>query len=195
MTEPAPPRDALPFGAVPPGQRANPSRLAARAPVAVLALLGFGIALYLALFQYHVVGAVWDPIFGSGSERVLTSALSRALPVSDAALGATAYLVEFVLEVSGGQRRWHDHPWLVVLLGLTAAGLAVVGVLLVVSQPVLTGTFCTLCLCSAAVSFVVAGLVRREVLATVALVRRRRRAGRSLPAALSGRQQPGAGDR
>jgi hypothetical protein len=57
---------------------------------------------------------------------------------------------------------------------------------LVICQPVLAGTFCTLCLCSAGISFVVAALVGPEVLATVRLVRDRRRTGSSLRAALTG---------
>jgi hypothetical protein len=182
----APAPQAVPWHGVPPGQDTNPSRWRARLPVAVLAVAGCVISTYLALFQYGVLDTVWDPVFGDGSRKVLTSSLSEALPVRDAAVGAVAYFAEFVLEVSGGRRRWHDRPWLVALLGLAAIGLGLVGLVLVVSQPVLTGTFCTLCVCSALVSFVVLALVRHEVLATAALVRRRRAAGRSLVSALTG---------
>ncbi|MCA1696831.1 MAG: hypothetical protein LC749_20040 [Actinobacteria bacterium] len=117
---------------------------------------------------------------------VLTSVVSRLLPVSDAALGAGAYLFETVVELSGGSHRWRDRPWIVLLLGVTAAGLALVGLALVISQPVLTGTFCTLCLCSAAISFTVAALVRHEVLAAVRHVREKRRRGAPLREAIKG---------
>ncbi|MBP2703016.1 hypothetical protein JOL79_04265 [Microbispora sp. RL4-1S] len=164
----------------------GPSSFRTRVPVALLALLGCAISTYLALFQYGVIGSVWDPFFGDGSRKVLTSAISRMLPVSDATLGAVAYLVEAVLELSGGRRRWHDRPWIVVLLGLTAAVLACTGVALVIAQPLLTGTFCTLCVTSAGLSWLIALLVSREVRAALLRVRELRRDGRSLVSAVRG---------
>lgn len=119
---------------------------------------------YLALYQYHVLGSVWDPFFGNGSEKVLTSSLSKALPISDATLGAIAYLWEGCVELAGARReRWRTQPWLVLLVGATSLGLAVVSIALVTSQPLLTGTFCTLCLVSAAISLTVPWLVAEEV--------------------------------
>jgi uncharacterized membrane protein len=131
--------------------------------VAALALLGCAVSTYLALYQYHVIGSVWDPFFGGGSAKVLTSSLSRALPVRDGALGAAAYAVEAALELSGRTDRWRTQPRLVLLLGLVAAGLAVTGIGLVLSQPLLAHAFCTLCLLSAAISISVAVLVSGEV--------------------------------
>jgi uncharacterized membrane protein len=145
----------------------NPSRLSRRRLVSALALFGCLVSVYLALYQYHVLHTVWDPIFGDGSRKVLTSPLSRALPISDAALGAAAYAWEAVIELAGRRDRWRTQPRLVLVVGLTATGIALTSVGLVISQPVLTGTFCTLCLLSAAVSFVVAGLVYEEVRAVV----------------------------
>lgn len=176
--------DAGQAAPLPPAPAPNPSRLRYRLPAAFLALAGLTIATYLALFQYEVISGVWDPFFGPGSERVLTSSLSRALPVRDSALGAAAYLAELVLELSGGRRRWHERPWLVLLTGAVAAALGVAGIGLVIAQPVLTGTFCTLCLCSAAVSLMIAALVWREVAAAVRLVAFRFRAGQSLVSSL-----------
>lgn len=172
--------------AIPRGRSANPSSWSARLPVAGLALGGCAISVYLALFQYHVLNTVWDPVFHDGSRKVLTSAVSRALPVSDATLGAGAYLVEALVEVCGGRHRWRDRPWLVLLLGLIAAGLALVGVALLITQPVLTGTFCTLCVGSAAISFTVAFLVRHEVVAGVQHVQQQRRQGQPLWSAIKG---------
>lgn len=152
-------------GYAPPAIRArhNPSRLAWRVPVAILALLGCGVSTYLALYQYHVISGVWDPYFGDGSQKVLTSPLSRSLPVSDATIGAVAYAFEAAIELSGRRDRWWTQPWLVLLVGLTATALALTGVLLTISQPLLTGTFCTLCLTSAAISIVVLAGVSKEV--------------------------------
>lgn len=111
-----------------------------------------------------VVADVWEPFFGNGSTRVLKeSAIARHLPVPDASLGALAYLVEAVLEAAGGDDRWRRRPGIVLLLGLTAAGMAVGSALLVLTQAVFIRAFCTLCLVSAACSFVIAGSVADEV--------------------------------
>jgi Vitamin K epoxide reductase family len=174
-------------GEVPPGRSHNPSEYRYRMPVVLLALAGFAISVYLALFQYHVLPTVWDPIFGDGSQKVLTSPLSHLLPISDAALGAVAYLFEAVVELAGGRTRWRDRPWIVLVLGATAASLALVGVFLVISQPVLTSTFCTLCIASAAISWVVLPLVAGEVLATLGRIRGEQGQGQSLWTAVRGK--------
>jgi uncharacterized membrane protein len=141
--------------------------------VIVLALIGCGLATYLTLYQWHVTSGVWDPIFGSASsERVLTSAISRRLPVPDATLGAFAYVVEAILTAAGDEHRWYSHPWLVVVFGLALLGLAVTSLVLVLIQVFVVHALCTLCLCSAAISFVNAWLGRDEVFATLRLVRR-----------------------
>lgn len=66
----------------------NPSAWSQRLPIVGLALVGFGIATYLALFQWKLIGRVWEPFFGAGSEVILSSSVSRILPIPDAALGA-----------------------------------------------------------------------------------------------------------
>ncbi|MFF5229305.1 vitamin K epoxide reductase family protein [Dactylosporangium sp. NPDC000521] len=165
---------------------AGPSAWPRRVAVAVLACAGLLISLRLAFFQYGLVPAVWEPWFGDGSVRVLESGFSRALPVHDAALGAAAYLVEFVLELSGGTTRWWRRPWLVVLLGLVAGGMAVAALFLVALQAFVIGAFCTLCLVSAAISLVVPLFVAEEVAAVWRQLRRARRYGRSWAAALRG---------
>lgn len=172
--------------AVPPGHTTNPSAWRHRLPVAAVALIGFAISTYLALYQYEVLDRVWDPLFGDGSRKVLTSSLSRALPVRDAALGAAAYLAEAAIELSGGRRRWRDRPWLVLLTGAVAAALVLTGLALTVAQPLLTGTFCTLCLASAAASLVIAALLVREVRAALTETLRHRRAGHGWWAAVKG---------
>jgi uncharacterized membrane protein len=147
---------------------ANPSSWSHRAPVAVLALIGCALATYLTLFQWHITAGVWDPIFGShSSEAVLTSSFTRWLPLPDATLGALAYLVEVIVTLIGTTQRWRTEPWLVVLFGLVLAGLALTSLVLVLTQIFLVHALCTLCLCSAAISFVNAWLGRDEVFAAV----------------------------
>jgi uncharacterized membrane protein len=166
----------------------GPSAWSRRLPVVVLALLGCGVATYLTLYQWHVTAGVWDPLFGSGSsEAVLTSPVSRLLPVPDATLGAAAYLVEAVLAALGGPTRWRTAPGLVLLYGLVLVGLALTGLALVLTQVLLVRALCTLCLCSAAISWVNAWLGRDEVLAALARVR-----GTAAPGPGAGRPGPSA---
>lgn len=128
-------------------------RVAARRPfvLVALAVAGLAVSSYLAAFQLGVVGGVWDPIFGDGSRRVLTSAVSRLLPVPDASVGAAAYLVDAVLSVALAVRA--DAPaWIPALLAVVASASAAVALVLVVLQPLVARSFCSLCLVSACLS-------------------------------------------
>ncbi len=125
--------------------------------VAILALCGVGIATYLALVQLRIVAQPWDPVFGAGSTRaVLTSWVSRLLPIPDAALGAVAYLVEAVLAVAAA--RSARPRGALVACGIVAAGLLLAAGALVAIQAAVVHAFCSLCLVSAALSVIVAAL-------------------------------------
>ena len=146
----------------------NPSSWSHRLPVAVLALLGCALSVYLTLYQWHITASAWDPIFGpQSSEAVLTSSVTRLLPVPDATLGALAYLVEAIVTLFGGAWRWRTAPWLVIIFGLVLAGLALTSLVLVLTQIFLVHALCTLCLCSAAISFINAWLGHDEVFAAL----------------------------
>jgi len=126
-----------------------------------------------------MIGDVWEPFFGDGSRTILTSATSRILPVPDAALGAFGYLLDAVTAVIGGRRRWRTMPWIVIVFGLAVGPLGAVSVLLVILQPLLYDSFCTLCLASAAISVLMIGPAMDEFLAALQHVRREAAAGRS----------------
>lgn len=158
--------------AAPPGWSTNPSSWPQRLPIAAVAMVGFGVATYLALYQYGVVSTVWEPFFGDGSERVLNSPLSHVLPVSDAALGAAGYLLDAVTGVLFGVARWRTRPWIVLVFGFAVGPLGLVSILLVIAQPVLYGAFCTLCLASAVISLVMIPPAMDEVLASLQHLRR-----------------------
>ncbi len=159
---------------IPPGWSYDPSSWRERIPIVVLALAGFVIAGYLALYQFGVVRHVWEPFFGDGSERVLHSAISRLLPVPDATLGAAGYLVDAVSGVIGGRGRWRTLPWIVIVFGIAVGPLGAVSIALVMIQPLLVHGWCTLCLASALVSVLMIGPAMDEMLASLQHLKRRR---------------------
>ena len=161
----------------PPGWEYNPSTWPQRIPIIVLALIGFGIATYLALYQMNIFGTVWEPFFDNGSKRILNSKVSRILPVPDAALGAFGYLLDAVTGAIGGKGRWRSMPWIVVIFGLAVGPLGVVSIMLVVFQPVLYESFCTLCLASAVISVAMIGPAMDEMLASLQFLKRVRDSG------------------
>jgi uncharacterized membrane protein len=161
----------------PPGWDYNPAAWMQRLPIVGLALVGAAIATYLALYQYGVVGTVWEPLFGDGSEVVLDSWLSNVLPVSDAALGALGYYGDAIAGLIGGSARWRRMPWIVILFGVLVGPIGLISIGLVVAQPVLFDSWCTLCLASAVVSVLMIGPAMDEVLASLQYMRRVVRSG------------------
>jgi hypothetical protein len=165
---------------VPPGWMANPSAWRQRIPLVALALVGAAIAGYHALFQLGVTPGVWEPFFGDGSRHVLTSGLSRVLPIPDAALGFIGYAADAAAGLAGGEDRWRRRPWLVLLFGFFVGPLGAVSVTLVILQPLAFGAYCTLCLLSAVVSIVLIGPAMDEILASLQHLARTRRRGESV---------------
>src|SRR5688572_26878130 len=154
----------------------NPSAWSQRVPICLLAAVAFVIAGYMALYQWRLIGDVWDPFFGDGTKRVLDSGVSetmrRYLLVPDAALGAFGYLTEVVLGLVGSTRRWQYRPWMVLLFGIDVIPLGLVSVVLVVLQGTAVGAWCTLCLITAAISLILVVLAYDEVWASIVYLRR-----------------------
>ena len=164
----------------PPGWSYNPSAWSQRLPIVALALAGFAIATYLALYQWGVFASVWEPFFGEGSDVILTSGISRVLPVPDAALGAFSYLLDAVTGAIGGRKRWRTLPWIVIIFGLAVGPLGAVSLMLVIFQPVLYDAWCTLCLTSAAISVAMIGPAMDEFLASLQFLKREHDRGHSV---------------
>jgi uncharacterized membrane protein len=162
---------------IPPGWDYNPATWGQRLPIIVLAIIGFFIAAYLTLYQLKFIKTVWEPFFGNGSIKILNSHISRILPVPDAGLGAFGYLVDAVAGIIGSTRRWHTMPWIVVVFGIAVGPLGLVSVLLVVLQPVMFDTWCTLCLVTAFISVVMIGPTMDELLASMQYLKRVKKAG------------------
>lgn len=171
---------------VPPGWSYNPSDWTQRVPIVLLALVGLLVARYLTAYQLGQIDGVWDPFFSglpgdpskNGTEAVITSSVSEAFPIPDAALGGYTYALEIVTGLVGSRARWRTMPWLVFLFGLMIAPLGVVSILFVIIQPIVIGTWATLTLVGAAAMLIQIPYSLDELLATLQFVRRRAKAGR-----------------
>jgi nucleoside-diphosphate-sugar epimerase len=164
----------------PPGWDYSPSSWNQRIPIVALALVGLFISRYLAAFQLGHIPEAWDPFFGEGTERIITSSVSEAWPVSDAGLGAAVYVLEIVTGIIGDKRRWRTLPWLVLAFGVLIVPLGAVSIFFIIIQPIVIGTWCTLCLVAAAAMLIQIPYSFDEILATVQFLRARRRQGRPL---------------
>lgn len=175
--------DAVDMDAAAPPWRRNPSSWSYRIKVAILAAIGAVLAAYMSLYQLHLTASVWDPVFGGGTEQVLTSELSqtiyRIFHVPAALLGALAYSTAILFTLAGSTRRWQYRPWLVALFGLNALALACAGVAIVLAQGLVVKSWCFLCLVATLIALLVAVLSAQEVYASLHYLGRvRRRSGR-----------------
>jgi uncharacterized membrane protein len=173
---------------IPPGWNYNPSSWRQRIPLIVIAGIGFLIALYLSLYQLDVFTSVWEPFFGLGSEQVLHSYISKALPVPDAILGAFGYLLDMVTGIIGKTGRWKTKPWIVILFGIAVGPLGLVSVMLIIFQPVLVGAWCSLCIVTAIISVVMISPAMDELLASLQYLQRVKSDGGSVWKAFWGRK-------
>jgi len=157
MTKPGP--------EIPPGWSYNPSSWHQRAPMIGLAFIGWLISRYLAAYQLGYIQTIWEPFFGGGSVKVLTSDVSKAWPISDAGLGALAYTFEMLMGWMGGKSRWRTMPWMVTLFFILVVPLGLVSIVLVILQPLAVGHWCTLCLATAFIMLWMIPLTLDEVIA------------------------------
>jgi hypothetical protein len=168
---------------VPPGWTYSPSTWLQRLPLVALGLLGFLIARQLAAYQLGHVNGVWEPFFGgrdgrNGTEYIITSSVSKAWPIADAGLGATSYLIETLMACMGTAKRWRTMPWMVTFFFILVVPLSGVSIAFIMIQPVMLGTYCTLCLIAAAAMLLMIPLTLDEVFAMAQYMKRSVRAGR-----------------
>ncbi|MEJ7930159.1 vitamin K epoxide reductase family protein [Ramlibacter sp. AN1015] len=171
---------------VPPGWSYNPSDWTQRIPIIALALVGLYVSRYLAAYQLGHIPDVWDPFFAgsptdprNGTEEIITSSVSKAWPVSDAAVGGYTYLLEILTGIVGSRMRWRTMPWLVVLFGLMIAPLGITSIFFIIIQPVVIGTWSTIALIGAAAVLLQIPYSLDELLATLQFLRRRAKAGQN----------------
>jgi len=143
---------------VPPGWAYCPSTWLQRMPIGVLALIGFLIARVLGAYQLGHLDGVWEPFFAgsgdmkgvmNGTETIITSDVSKAWPIPDGALGAIVYTLELAMTWMAGKDRWRTMPWMVLGLAVLIVPLGVVSIYFIIIQPIVIGTWCTLCLIAA----------------------------------------------
>jgi nucleoside-diphosphate-sugar epimerase/uncharacterized membrane protein len=164
---------------VPPGWDYAPSSWQQRLPIILLAAVGLLISRYLAAYQLGHIPAAWDPFFGAGTERIITSEVSEAWPVPDAGLGGFVYMMEILAGIMGSRYRWHQMPWLTLLFGFLIVPLGAVSIYFIIIQPIVIGTWCTLCLIAATAMLVQIPYSLDEIVATGQFLVQRQRQGQS----------------
>lgn len=167
-------------GNVPTGWSYNPSSWPQRAIMIGLAFVGWLASRYLGAFQLGYIDTAWDPFFGEGTLNVLNSKMSHSWPISDAALGTLAYTLEFLMGFMGGTSRWRTMPWMVAFFGILVIPLGLVSIFLVISQPLIVGAWCALCLFSAIIMLPMIPLQIDEVIAMWQHMVQRKQKGDSL---------------
>lgn len=153
------------------GRSFNPSSWSKRIPLLILAVVGFLIALYLGLYQLHVFQNVWEPFFGNGTNAVAKSSFSRSLPIPDGLIGAFGYVCDIILVSIGDNNRWETKPRAVILYAILIAVMGLVSILLIILQPLVLHTWCTLCLVSAALSLSMVIPAMQELMAAWQLIK------------------------
>ncbi|EDL48039.1 hypothetical protein ED21_29371 [Erythrobacter sp. SD-21] len=172
---------------VPPGWTFNPSSWTQRLPIIVLAVVGLLFSRYLAAYQMGHVDGVWEPFFAgspadpqNGTEEIVTSSVSEAWPVPDAAVGAYTYALEILTGIIGSRARWRTMPWMVLLFGVMIVPLGIVSIGFIIIQPIVIGTWSTLALIGAAAMLVQIPYSVDELAASLSFLNRRRKAGCSV---------------
>ncbi|WP_027134060.1 NAD-dependent epimerase/dehydratase family protein [Geminicoccus roseus] len=168
---------------VPPGWSYSPSSWVQRLPIIALGFFGFLIARQLAAYQLGYTDHIVEPFFAgvggrNGSEHIVTSDVSRAWPIADGGLGASSYLIEALMGAMGSSKRWRTMPWMVTFFFILVVPLGGVSIFFIVIQPIMIGTYCTLCLVAAAAMLAMIPLTLDEVVAMTQYMLRSRRAGR-----------------
>jgi uncharacterized membrane protein len=168
--------------------RIDPSDWSKRLPILSIALFGLVVAISLAAYQLGIVTSIWDPFFGAASsEQVVTTSVLHFLPIPDAVLGVFGYGAEIVAEIIGGPQRWWRIPWSALAFGAISAMLVLVSIGLILLQALVVHAWCTLCLTSALISFIILGLGWHEPLAALRYLRYSTAQGNSVWTTLWGR--------
>ena len=184
---------------LPLGWTYSPSTYVQRLPIVALGFIGLLISRVLTAYQLGHIDGVWEPFFSgsggrNGTETIITSDVSKAWPIADAGLGAVSYLFEVLMGVMGGRQRWRTMPWMVAAFGIVVVPLGVVSIHFIIIQPIVIGTWCTLCLMAALAMLIMIPYTVDELVAMGQyLVQSHRRGERLLRIFFMGGASPGSG--
>lgn len=165
---------------VPAGWSYNPSSWLQRAPIILLAVIGFLASRYMAAFQLGHISEIYDPFFGDGTMRVLTSDISKMFPISDAGLGGLAYVIEILMGFMGDKARWRTMPWMVMFFGILVVPVGTVSVILIILQPLAVGAWCSPCLLAGIAMLAMIPATLDEVVAMLQFLIQSKREGKPL---------------
>lgn len=101
-------------------------------------------------------------------------------PISDAGLGATAYLIEILMGFMGDRARWRTMPWMVMFFGILVIPMGVTSITLVILQPLAVGSWCFLCLLTALAMLAMVPATVDEVVAMIQFILQARREGKPM---------------
>ncbi|WP_149193597.1 vitamin K epoxide reductase family protein [Luteimonas suaedae] len=184
---------------LPPGWTYSPSTYLQRVPIIALGVVGLLLSRHLAAYQMGHIDTAWEPFFAggrglNGTEDIITSDVSKAWPIADAGLGAVTYMFEILMGAMGDRRRWRTMPWMVAMFGFVVVPLGVVSIYFIVIQPIVIGTWCTLCLVTALAMLIMIPYSLDELVAMGQyLVQDHRRGGSFWRTFFRGGAQPGGG--
>ncbi len=184
---------------LPLGWTYSPSTYLQRLPIVALGLVGLLVSRVLTAYQLGHIDGVWEPFFAgfggdNGTEFIITSDVSKAWPVADAGLGAVTYMFEVLMGVMGDRRRWRTMPWMVAAFGIVVVPLGVVSITFIIIQPIVIGTWCTLCLLAALAMLIMIPFTLDELVAMGQyLVQSHRRGESLLRVFFMGGASPGSG--
>jgi hypothetical protein len=184
---------------VPIGWTYCPSTYLQRLPIVALGAVGFFIARYLAAYQMGHIDHIIDPFFAggdslNGTATIITSHVSKAWPVPDGGLGAVTYMFEILMGVMGDRRRWRTMPWMVTMFIVVVVPLGVVSIYFIIIQPIVIGTYCSLCLLAALAMVIMIPYALDELVAMGQyLVQSHRRGESLLRIFFRGGASPGSG--
>ncbi len=167
-------------GSIPGGWSYNPSAPLQRLPIVFFGFLAWMFARYMTAYQLGYLDHIADPLFGDGTEKVITSSISKKFPVPDAGLGAMAYTLEVLMACHGGARRWHTTPWFVVLFAILVIPVGFASIVLIILQPIIVHAWCTWCLLTAVCMLIMIAFAVDEVAAVWQFLRDSKKAGKPL---------------
>ncbi len=157
--------------ATPSGWSYNPSAWTQRLPIAALAFFGWMVTRYMAAYQLGFIHTIYDPIFPNGTLNVVTSTISKSIPISDAGLGAVGFSLVMLMACMGDSQRWRTMPWLVIFFGILVFVLGSVSILYVLCQPLVIGSWCAWCLATTIIMLGMILLAIDEVWAALHYIR------------------------